>query len=752
MAASPLSAQVVAIPDPNFKDLLLAFYDMNGSGEIEVDEAQNITEILLSGNESITDLTGLEAFSNVTDLNLSDFSSVTTLPSLSNWAALEDIDIMFSGFTGPLDLSQCQLLRNVNITYNHFTSAQLNSPQLHTVNLMNNDLENIVVTGGTVNLMDLILQGNEFQALDEIQLDPATYHFNLNLNDNPLPAHLDLEGFLYHGYDFQVYYPSMTSFAWPAGMHENWDNYMSIGGPNLVFADFKNNYFDASWSVINPLEEHVINVLAPPSLAICVDDMDIGSDNPELFPPRSEALYFQMLESNAGNPVPFVSPYCDQISGSNTIVGTVQFNCGSNPSAVSLMPVNITGTAFNYGTATSAAGNYTLYAYEEEIAITPVLEHPDWFNITPPYYNFAFENTGNMIDADFCLTAVGVHPDLEVSIVPLVPARPGFDAVYSIVLRNKGNQVLSGSVSFNFDDAILDFVSATQSPDAQSSGSLAWDFANLSPFESRTVNVTLNVNAPTETPAVNIGDILVFSAQISPSPGDETPSNNTANLDQAVVGSFDPNDKQVIEGESVSITQSGEYLNYIVRFQNTGTFLAENVVIKDVLSDKLDVATLQVMGASHDFRTAISHERQVEFFFEGINLPASQDDEPASHGFVAFKVKPMGGVVVGDVVENTAEIYFDFNWPIITNTVSTEFTVLSVTHHQASTVSIVPNPASAYFTMGADGGPVTVSNMLGQKVASFTRANASGQYDISTLPPGTYIVSTQKGSARLVIR
>ena len=49
-------------------------------------------------------------------------------------------------------------------------------------------------------------------------------------------------------------------------------------------------------------------------------------------------------------------------------------------------------------------------------------------------------------------------------------------------------------------------------------------------------------------------------------------------------------------------------------------------------------------------------------------LPDSNVNELASHGFLRFRVKPVNGLVIGDVIKNTAAIYFDYNLPVYTNT------------------------------------------------------------------------------------
>ena len=109
--------------------------------------------------------------------------------------------------------------------------------------------------------------------------------------------------------------------------------------------------------------------------------------------------------------------------------------------------------------------------------------------------------------------------------------------------------------------------------------------------------LTLNLNAPTEIPPVNINDELVFTSTINPISGDETASDNVFNLNQIVVGSYDPNDKTCLEGTTISPTKIGDYLHYLIRFQNSGTAPATNIVVKDMIAvsyTHLDVYKRQV--------------------------------------------------------------------------------------------------------------------------------------------------------------
>jgi gliding motility-associated-like protein/uncharacterized repeat protein (TIGR01451 family) len=140
-----------------------------------------------------------------------------------------------------------------------------------------------------------------------------------------------------------------------------------------------------------------------------------------------------------------------------------------------------------------------------------------------------------------------------------------------------------------------------------------------------------------------------------------------------IVDSFDPNDKQVFPS---GITDQhniigDEELEYLVRFQNTGTDVAYNIVIRDRLDPNVDLATLNIGASSHKYSVKIEGEGNPEIVwtFKNIMLPDSGRNEPGSHGFVKYKIKPLKDLARGTVIRNKAEIYFDYNSPVITNEV-----------------------------------------------------------------------------------
>ena len=112
---------------------------------------------------------------------------------------------------------------------------------------------------------------------------------------------------------------------------------------------------------------------------------------------------------------------------------------------------------------------------------------------------------------------------MEIVVTPVVPARPGFEAVYKIVYKNKGNQTMSQDYGINFfyNHNLMNLVSTSVATSAQAIGGLQWDFENLKPFETRSILVTFLINPPTdENNPVNIDDVLTFTSVIAPQAGD----------------------------------------------------------------------------------------------------------------------------------------------------------------------------------------------------------------------------------------
>jgi uncharacterized repeat protein (TIGR01451 family) len=137
-----------------------------------------------------------------------------------------------------------------------------------------------------------------------------------------------------------------------------------------------------------------------------------------------------------------------------------------------------------------------------------------------------------------------------------------------------------------------------------------------------------------------------------------------------VIGSFDPNEKSAIPtgiGDEHLLT-ANQPIQYTIDFQNTGTDTAFRVLLRDIIDNNLDIATFKPRFASHSYSWEIRGD-MLEVLFFPISLPDSNVNEPASHGFFSFEINQKPDLPDGVTLENTANIIFDFNPPIITNTV-----------------------------------------------------------------------------------
>jgi len=226
-------------------------------------------------------------------------------------------------------------------------------------------------------------------------------------------------------------------------------------------------------------------------------------------------------------------------------------------------------------------------------------------------------------------------------------------------------------------------------------------------------------------------------------------------------GSYDPNDKsaQPKGYDTQNYIYNYTDLDYKIRFQNTGTDTAFLVVIRDTISPLLDLTTLTMGASSHNYTWRVYGERVLEITFDNIMLPDSNVNEPASNGFIRYRIDQKDGNVAGDVIYNAADIYFDFNAPIKTNetfhTIGENFvTVLSnsmLLSEDNIQVKIYPNPFTQNATLEVEGKTykelqLTIYDVSGRVVLE-KQATSNNKVEISrgNLEPGVYFYQLSGG-------
>lgn len=227
-------------------------------------------------------------------------------------------------------------------------------------------------------------------------------------------------------------------------------------------------------------------------------------------------------------------------------------------------------------------------------------------------------------------------------------------------------------------------------------------------------------------------------------------------------GSWDPNDKQAQpKGYDMShYIEANTPLTYKIRFQNTGTDTAFRVLIIDTLSQHLDPSTIQMQVSSHGYTWELSSQGVLKVIYNNIMLPDSNVNELASHGFIEFTIHQKENLPIGTVINNKAEIYFDFNYPIITNqtyhTIEDNFVTIILNTNtptdfkKSLEIMLHPNPFHTYTTLSIKGATeeslsLNVYDLMGKLVHRYVapKIDPTGciniQINRNELPQGVYI-------------
>jgi uncharacterized repeat protein (TIGR01451 family) len=243
----------------------------------------------------------------------------------------------------------------------------------------------------------------------------------------------------------------------------------------------------------------------------------------------------------------------------------------------------------------------------------------------------------------------------------------GYEA--GIFLNNTGSVPISGQLTVTCSEnftPVADFY-GTIAPDVSQPGFAQWNITNFEAGQSGLLSFHIEGPGP-----VNIGQTFNFDFVLTLYAADGTLlTEQTYQTSPFVACAYDPNDKtaQPAGYEEPHFILAGERLQYRIRFQNTGNLPAEDVLITDQIdTEVLDLSTFQPLYASASMSTCLHDDGFLEFIFEDIYLPDSVHNPEGSHGFVVFAISTYPTIPAGSVIENTANIYFDQNPAIVTNT------------------------------------------------------------------------------------
>jgi hypothetical protein len=493
--------------------------------------------------------------------------------------------------------------------------------------------------------------------------------------------------------------------------------YMGVSGSNI--------------ECLPQLPNSLINLSVDPDEINCIPNM----------PPGLDMFLWVPLCTILNSTCPELNPY---------IRGTVFYDINENGTQDDGEPgipnASVVVHTSGYVAGTDAEGKYTIGvpAGDHTLSVQP-LNYPI-HSISPDTMFVSLPEIATVVDqGHFAVSIDEISYDLSVSAIWQTPVRPGFNCRMQFLIQNLGNAVTNVEVTLQYAE-ILTFLSSTVEPVSSAPG-LTWILDELGFGEVQFITVHFNATVD----AVLGSEVVMHLHAMDVL--DLDPASNTYVLVDEVVGSYDPNDKKVTP--SVLLPEqglAGHRLEYLIRFQNTGTYLAERVLITDTLSTDLLPQTLQFLGSSHSC-TWFYREGALHVLFEDIMLPDSTSNEPESHGFVLFRIHTRDQLLVGDQIPNIANIYFDFNEPVITDPA-----VLAVVLPTAIAATIMeevqlyPVPTNGILNLRHDGfwagAEVVITSITGAIASRGMITSAlDAQLDLTGLSSGVYIISISKGGS-----
>ncbi len=484
--------------------------------------------------------------------------------------------------------------------------------------------------------------------------------------------------------------------------------------------------------------------------------------------------YFQIGNSNTST-----SCYCT-ISGHVYLDANTDCNYDAGENGIENIMVHC--SSFGY-TFTDANGYYSFQVPTGTYTITE--------QVNAYYPLTACQNTSTsvtVVAASGCNTVVDIANDINiindlkiVTVNSTLPPIPGNSYQQKVIIKNQGTVTESGIQLGYEHDSQLPFASSTSPNLVQlNSTGAPYAYSIQSGFPTLTPNTTsvmlLNYNTPTDIPlgtTVNFYDTVANIAPIDVNwLLDYTPWNNVNTYQTSVIGSYDPNYKEVSpKGEGVEgyVPMTTTEFDYTIHFQNEGTYYAQNISVTDQLDEDLDWSTLTPGYSDYNYTTTVSETGLVTFTFANIHLPwKSNFGDALSSGLVNYSIKRKSTTPEGTVFTNTANIYFDYNAPITTNTtvntLNITFSVdeISTTESNAITVDLYPVPAKDVLTIRLNNisqdevATLSIIDIMGKVVLSdrinLNEGSTAVTQNVSNLETGTYLVKIQTENGPFIIK
>ena len=370
---------------------------------------------------------------------------------------------------------------------------------------------------------------------------------------------------------------------------------------------------------------------------------------------------------------------------------------------------------------------------------------PLYHTVTPASQSYSANTLGTLINGmDFGFQPIPGIYDGQVDVWGWNPWI-GNNTTYNIHYGNVGTESFDGNVTLTLD-TLTTFVSSVPVPTTVNGQIITWNITGLTPGDAGSIQVTYLTDSTAFT-----SDMVTASVVLAIDHDEETEADNTDAISAHPTTSFDPNEKlvdvaQITTGEIAE----GKALEYTIHFQNTGTQPAVNIVLRDMIDSDLDLSSFEMVGATHANQIAFNGN-EIVWSFPGIMLPDSSSDLVGSQGGVHFRIQPKSTSLPGTLFENNAGIYFDYNEPVITNTVVTVVSSPESVFElaKANGFTVYPNPGNGdmrllWASTSVANARIDVIDATGRVLLTRNAQRMiEGQnipFDLSALSGGNYLV------------
>lgn len=810
ISAKGINAQNVYLPDTVWRNYLISIgiggCISNDSLDINCIDLITVDTMIIDAMP-IYNLAGLQYFTGLKSLTITHCplssipalpdslsylrvaydSSITSLPSLPN--SLITLTCNNNNLTSLPQLPQG--LVNLHTFYN---------PSLHSLGNLPSSLEYLHCSGDSLgsfpyapNLKRIYADGNQIASIATLpsQLELLSIEHNNLISLPPLPASIR---FLYCSFNLLASFPELPDSIELLGLHENNISHIDSFPKYLRLLNISFNNLDSippfpeeiqsisvaynNLTYLPQIPESVTdlacyrnNISELPTLPLDLDQLWLDDNPISCLPPLNSVYQIRIGGTNIHCLPNFIQytqadvdldtfPLCEPSSLcpvnwniSGKIYQDDNLNCSADSleNGLSQIPVILDSAGIVLQMfMTNGSGNYSFRAepgnYKLRIDGVPI----PYLYACPAYGvdSVILTQVNSHVDSvDFSL-ACNTTPDyISNSISPGNQFRPNhfvelFLNAGEISQNFSGNCFAdSGRVIATFNGPILNASPATGAliPDYQNSDSIIWvvnDFSSINP------NVAFNIVLYTDSAAQN-GDTISITLSIS-SGLESNMSNNFMAEYFIVKASFDPNEKTVSPERADTSVHD---FTYTIYFQNTGTASADNIYIIDTLDNDFDPTSFQFIGSSHDVITQLLPGNILRLNYPNINLVDSTSNELASHGFYKFNITRKANTGVGSELNNKANIYFDFNQPIETNTCSVTIEAILSSDNELMkdkfNTLVYPNPSrnEVYISCGTNMiDKMFVYNLFGGSCNIPIKINSSeAQLNIQSLDEGVYI-------------